>query len=147
FGAGHVDPAGAFTPGLVYDSGPVEWLQYSCGIGVHILLGDGSDSCDVFPAIAPNQLNYPSIAFGALAGTGTVTRTVTNATHRWALYNADVKAPAGYKVKVDPPALLLRPDGSASFKVTVTRTKAPIGQYAFGSLTWRGFDGVEVTSP
>ena len=147
FGSGEVDPARAFNPGLVYDSTPVDWLAYSCGIGVHLQLPDGSDSCATVPAITPSQLNYPSIAFGSLAGTATVTRTVTNVAHRWALYYADVKAPAGYKVKVDPPAIVVRPNGTATFTVTVTRTTAGFGSYGFGSLTWRGFDGNAVTSP
>jgi hypothetical protein len=34
YGAGHVRPAGAFNPGIVYESGPLDWLQYTCGIGV-----------------------------------------------------------------------------------------------------------------
>jgi subtilisin family serine protease len=148
FGAGQVDPARAFNPGLVYDSSPTEWLQFSCGIGVHLLLDDGSDICDQVGSIAPNNLNYPSIAFGALAGTETVTRTVTNTRHRWAIYVADVKAPAGYKVKVDPQVLVVKPGGTASFKVTVTRTTAALDTYGFGSLTWRNvFDGNSVTSP
>ena len=33
YGAGHVRPAAAFDPGLVYESGPLEWLQYICGVG------------------------------------------------------------------------------------------------------------------
>ena len=146
-GSGQVDPARAFNPGLVYDSGPVDWLGYSCGIGVHLQMPDGSDVCNSVPVLAPNQLNYPSIAFGSLAGTGTVTRTVTNVRHRWAIYFADVKAPAGYKVKVDPPVILVRPGGTATFKVTVTRTTAAFGSYSFGSLSWRTWDGASVTSP
>ncbi len=35
-GSGQVDPAPAFDPGLVYNSGIVDWLQYSCGVGVHL---------------------------------------------------------------------------------------------------------------
>ncbi len=147
FGAGEVDPAKAFRPGLVYDSTPTDWLKYSCGIGVHLALGDGTDVCTLTGAIAPNQLNYPSIAFGALAGKDTVTRTVTNTSHEWAFYVSQVKAPAGYKVQVNPPVLLLKPGGTASFTVTVTRTTAAFGAYGFGSLTWKDFDGHVVTSP
>jgi subtilisin family serine protease len=147
FGAGQVNPAAAFHPGLVYDSTPTDWLKYSCGIGVHLQLGDGTDVCTLTGAIAPNQLNYPSIAFGALAGKDTVTRTVTNASHQWAFYFSQVKAPAGYKVQVNPPVLLLKPGGTASFTVTVTRTTAAFGSFGFGSLTWKDFDGHVVTSP
>jgi subtilisin family serine protease len=147
FGSGQVDPAEAFDPGLVYDSNETNWLQYSCGIGVHLQLADGSDVCDTVGTIAPNQLNYPSIAFGALAGKDTVNRTVTNVTRQWGLYFADVKAPAGYKVDVSPKVLIVPPGRTASFKVTVTRTNAAFGAYAFGSLTWRDFSGHSVYSP
>jgi subtilisin family serine protease len=147
YGSGEVVPAGAFDPGLVYDSTPTEWLQYSCGIGVHLALADGSDVCDVTGSIAPNQLNYPSIAFGSLAGASTVSRTVTNATNHWGLYLADAKAPSGYKVSVNPPILLVAPGRSATFKVTLTRTTAAFGSYGFGSLTWRDLEGHKVYSP
>jgi subtilisin family serine protease len=147
FGAGEVDPARAFRPGLVYDSTPTDWLKYACGIGVHLRTGDGTDVCTLTGAIAPNQLNYPSIAFGALAGKDTVTRTVTNTSHEWAFYFSQVKAPAGYKVEVNPPVLLVKPGGTASFTVSITRTTAAFGSYGFGSLTWKDFDGHVVTSP
>ena len=32
-GSGQVNPAPAFDPGLVYNSGVVDWIQYSCGSG------------------------------------------------------------------------------------------------------------------
>ena len=35
-GSGQVNPAPAFDPGLVYNSGIVDWLEYSCGVGVHL---------------------------------------------------------------------------------------------------------------
>ncbi len=147
YGSGEVVPSAAFNPGLVYDSTPTQWLQYTCGIGVHLQLVDGSDVCDLTGSIAPNQLNYPSIAFGSLAGKSTVSRTVTNVTNRWGLYLADVKAPSGYKVSVNPPLLLVGPGRSASFTVSVTRTSGAFGSYAFGSLTWRDLEGHKVYSP
>ena len=33
YGSGHVRPAQAFSPGLVYDSSYVDWLAYGCAIG------------------------------------------------------------------------------------------------------------------
>jgi subtilisin family serine protease len=147
FGAGEVVPKGAFDPGLVYDSSPLEWIQFSCGIGVGFTTSTGGNLCDQTGAIAPNQLNYPSISFGALAGTGTVTRTVTNTTKQWDVYFANVKAPAGFTVKVSPQVLIVAPGKKATFTVTVTRTTAPFGSYAFGSLTWLDLFGHKVTSP
>lgn len=136
FGAGQLTPKPAFDPGLVYDSGPVQWLQYSCGIGVHLTLTGGQDSCDVVGTRDPSDFNSPTLAVGDLAGKQTLTRTVTNVTKRWSVYRAKVTAPAGFTVKVSPSFLLVPPGRSASFKVTLTRTTAPFGQYAFGSLIW-----------
>src|SRR5262245_4878904 len=39
-GSGEINPAPAFDPGLVYDSNVVDWLQYSCGVGVHLTSGN-----------------------------------------------------------------------------------------------------------
>ena len=33
FGAGHVQPAASFNPGLVYDSGYADWVRFLCGTG------------------------------------------------------------------------------------------------------------------
>ena len=30
FGSGHVAPADGVRPGLVYDSGPTDWISYGC---------------------------------------------------------------------------------------------------------------------
>ncbi len=146
YGSGEVVPGSAFDPGLVYDSGIVDWLQYSCGIGVHLFTSSG-DVCNQVGAIAPNQLNYPSISFGALPGTDTVTRTVTNTAKSAGVYFPDVKAPAGYTVTVSPKVLIVPPGKKATFKVTVTRTTAGFGTYSFGSLTWRDPLGHKVYSP
>ena len=82
FGAGHVVPAGAFDPGLVYDSDfdgldPVRLRHRP--VPAHQWSRRSARRC---PPIDPSDLNYPSIAVGDLAGTQTVTRTVTNITQR-----------------------------------------------------------------
>jgi hypothetical protein len=147
FGAGEVDAHEIFDPGLVYDSGPVQWLQYSCGIGVHLVLSGGQDSCDVVGTVDPSDYNSPSIAIGDIAGVQTVTRTVTNVDRKLGLYAAKVQAPAGFTVKVSPPVLVVKPGKTATFTVTFTRTTAPMGAYAFGSLTWKDLSGHSVRSP
>jgi hypothetical protein len=147
FGAGHVRPALAFNPGLVYESGPLEWMQYTCGIGEHLLLGDGSDVCGITGEIDPSDLNYPSISVGDLAGKQTITRTVTNTTRQASVYFANVQAPPGYTVKVTPTALTVLPLKSATYTVEITRTSAPAGEWRFGSLTLADLRGHSVRSP
>lgn len=149
FGAGHVVAGSAFDPGLVYDSGPADWYRYTCGIGQLQLLGGGAEFCDQIGSIDPSDLNYASIAVGDLAGTQTVTRTVTNVSSRVGVYFPEVKAPAGFNVSVSTRAFSLQPGQSKTFKVTITRKNAPMGQWAFGALTLKevGTGKRTVTSP
>ena len=147
YGAGEVAARGAFNPGLVYDSGPVQWLQYACGIGVHLELANGQDSCELVGTPDRSDYNSPSIAIGDVAGIQTVTRTVTNVDSKVGVYAPKVQAPAGFKVKVSPTVLVVKPGKTATYKVTVTRTTAPLGEYSFGSLTWLDARGHAVRSP
>jgi subtilisin family serine protease len=143
-GSGEVNPGPAFDPGLVYNSGIIDWVQYSCGVGVHLFSGN-TDLCTVFPAIKANQLNYPSIAAGALPGTQTITRTVTDADpgpggptdH----YTVQVTNPTGYDVSVSPSQFDIKPGQSVSYTVTITRTTAPLNAYRFGQLVWTDGSG------
>jgi hypothetical protein len=148
FGAGHVVPGSAFDPGLVYNSGEMEWYQYTCAIGQLQLIG-GADFCATLPTIDPSDMNYPSISVGDLPGAQTITRTVTNVSKHPGLYLPVVKAPAGFKVKVSKPLIVVLPGQTATFKVTITRTTAAIGEWAFGSLTLKEFatGNHVVTSP
>ena len=146
YGNGHVRPANAFDPGLVYESTPLDWLQYTCGIGQHQTLGDGSDVCELVGQIDPSNLNYASIAIGDLAAKQTVTRTVTNATNQASVYVPKVVAPAGYTVKVTPAVLTVLPRKSASYTVEITRTSAAVGAWSFGSLTLADLRGHAVRS-
>lgn len=135
FGSGEVVPTKSYNPGLVYDSNVRDWLAYACGIGQLQMIGE-AETCSTVPDTDPSDLNYPSIGIGKLAGSQTVTRTVTNVTRQALQYRASVEAPPGTTVSVTPSRITLRPGGSAVFKVTITRTDAALGDYTFGSLTW-----------
>lgn len=98
FGSGHLRPAKAADPGLVYDASYTDYLLFLCGNGVTNL--DPSFKC---PKSLPtsNNLNYPSLAISKLNGTMTVKRTVTNVGGRGkAVYFSSVKPPKGFSVKV-----------------------------------------------
>ena len=145
YGAGHVNVGKAFDPGLVYDSDAVDWLRWGCGIGE---LGPRfPELCAEFGALDPTQMNYPSIAIGNFVRSETVDREVTNVGDKTSTYFATTDAPEGTKLTVSPQSLTLRPGQSASFKVTITRTTAPLGAYTEGSYTWRDMRGHAVRSP
>lgn len=135
-GSGLVKPFASLDPGLVYEAGFLDYLGFLCGNSTIV----GSGTCDFlegegFP-FDGSDLNQPNIAVGSLAGTQTVTRTVTNVGPE-GTYDVSVDAPAGVDVVVDPSSLTLAAGESASYEVTFTSTEsAAIGSFAFGSLTW-----------
>ena len=136
FGSGHVTPASAFNPGLVYDSSLTDWVRYGCGIGQFQLVFVAS-VCNSFGSIDASSLNYPTLAVGDLAGSQTLTRRVTNvSTDDAGIYNVKVTAPAGTTITVSPTHLVVPPGHTKSYTVTITRTTAALGAWAFGSLTW-----------
>jgi hypothetical protein len=150
YGAGEVHPAPAFDPGLVFDSSSTDWLQYLCGIypdGITYFGGHVDLDCATIGTLATNQLNYPSIAMGRMVGTQTVTRTVTNVGTKASHYVSEVKAPAGYTVKVTPAAMNINPGKTASFKVQVTNVSGAFSTWADGKLTWEDQNGHSVGLP
>jgi hypothetical protein len=129
-GSGHVVPTAAIDPGLVYDSGFLDWFGFLCGTGQLV-----SGACSAF-GIDPSDLNTPNIAIGELAGSQTVTRTVTNVGPA-GTYNVSVDAPPGIDVSVSPASMTLEAGQSMSYEVTFTSTEsASLGDYTFGNLTW-----------
>jgi hypothetical protein len=127
-GAGHVNPNGAVDPGLVYDSGAADWTNYVCAI---------RQATGCTTVIDPSDLNLASISIGDLAGTQTVTRTVTNVSKKSATYKAVVVAPAGIDVTVSPSQFRIGRGDTQTFTVTFTRTAAaPLTKFQAGTLTW-----------
>jgi hypothetical protein len=144
FGAGHVQPAAAFDPGLVYESSPEDWIRYGCGIGQFQLV---SDWCETIHARDPSDLNYPSIAVGDLPGKQTITRTVTNVTGQASVYVAAVRAPAGFTARVTPRVLVVPAGRSATYQLRLSRTNAAFDKWSFGSVTLTDLRGHRVRSP
>ncbi|MDX3716579.1 S8 family serine peptidase [Streptomyces caniscabiei] len=135
YGAGVPRAARADDPGLVYDSTPADWKSYLCALGQGPITDQGN-ACATRRRTDPSNLNHPALAVGDLVARQTVTRTVTNVSARTADYKATLKTPAGFKAKVSPKRLTLKPGRTATYKVTFTRGDAPYGTWSFGSLTW-----------
>jgi len=147
YGSGEVVPAPAYTPGLVYDAGPSDWVTYLCAIDQLRLTSADPATCDGVDADA-SDLNYPTIAIGDLAGGQTVTRTVTNVTDQEAVYSsAGSQAPSGVGMVVEPATITVPAGGTATFEVTFQQLTAPLDDYVFGSLVWEPTGGgTSVTS-
>ncbi len=161
FGAGHVDPNKAIDPGLVYEADLFDYLAASCGtVSPLVSEADCGFLETVGLSLNPADLNLPSIGIGALPGSQTIRRTVTNVgdddkrgSHRkygsrsGSYYKAEIVAPEGFTVEVSPDRLWLRPGDIATYEVTITNVSAPPGEWRFGSLTWKDDSGHEVRSP
>ncbi|MDX1392629.1 MAG: S8 family serine peptidase, partial [Rheinheimera sp.] len=138
-GAGHVQPNQAIDPGVVYDSGFTDWLNFICGT-------QPGAFCSSFNAIDPSDLNQASIAIGALAGTQTITRRLTNVSGEALSLSASITGLAGINVTVSPANLMLDVGETVAFEVTFTTAGAALNNYTGGFLTWSG-DGYSVRSP
>lgn len=136
-GAGHVVPNKATDPGLVYDANTTDYLRFMCGVGGIV----GAATCQSTGSIPAYNLNLPSLTAGNVLGKLTMTRTVTNVSDKAATYSATASLP-GFTVAVSPATLNLAPGAKGTFSVSLTRTTAPMEQYAFGALEWR--DGTHV---
>jgi subtilisin family serine protease len=146
YGAGQVVPNSAFDPGLVYDAGWLDWLAFLCRTSTAVGAGTCNALASMGYSLDPSDLNYPSIAIGALAGSQTVKRTVTNVGPA-GTYNVSVDAPPGIDVTVDPASLTLGKGESASYYVTFTGNASVVANaWTFGSLTW-SHGPHNVTSP
>ncbi|WP_256842925.1 S8 family serine peptidase [Ornithinimicrobium cryptoxanthini] len=133
FGAGEVQPAPSYNPGLVYDSGIADWASYACAIG-QWELAFSAPTCASLPAVDASDLNYPSISIGDLPGQQTVTRTVTDVTGEGGTYTFDIDAPEGTTVTVVPTVLTVPANGTASYDLTITATTAEPEAWTFGQL-------------
>lgn len=139
-GAGMVQPANAFFPGLVYDTGLYDYFAFLCGAENQSSLLSPAD-CSYLTSNGystdSSDLNLPSIGVAELVGSQTVTRRVTSVAKGTQWYWAEVDAPPGVRVEVSPRILRLKEGESASFEVTFTaRADAVLGEWAFGAISW-----------
>ncbi|MFG6502075.1 S8 family serine peptidase [Microbacterium sp. P05] len=125
-GAGHVDPTRYFDPGMLYLNGTEDWYGYIESVeGVDL----GVDAVD------PSQLNLASISVGGLAGTETITRTVTAT--RAGTWTAEAPTLDGVTAVVSPSTLTFAAAGEQQqYTVTFTRTDAPVDIFVTGQLIW-----------
>jgi subtilisin family serine protease len=152
-GAGHITAVPGpklgtpFDPGLVYDVGLFEYAAFTCGADLGIFT---AGTCDFLEGIGvpsdPSDLNLASIGIADVAGSQTVTRTVTNVSDGARTFIASVDRPRGFQVDVNPASVRLAPGQSATVEITFTNVNARIGEWAFGNLAWKG-GGYRVTSP
>lgn len=154
YGAGHVDPVRAITPGLVYDAGETDYIEFLCGHGynsrsLRLVTGDKT-SCSKVSEVSASDLNCPSFALSTRSSINkpvsrVFRRTVTNVGSAESTFEAIVKAPPGLRVQVMPKVLSFSSPGEK--KSFVLKVRGKVGQRVVsGCLFWD--DGVhQVRSP
>jgi len=141
FGAGHVQPNLAVNPGLVYDLGIKDYLNFLCSLGYNasqISVFSGNNFTCSRPKISLVNLNYPSITVPNLTSSKvTVSRTVKNV-GRPSMYTVKVNNPHGVYVAVKPTSLNFTKVGELkTFKVILVKSKGNVAKgYVFGELVW-----------
>uniref|UniRef100_A0A0D9VPF5 Subtilisin-like protease n=1 Tax=Leersia perrieri TaxID=77586 RepID=A0A0D9VPF5_9ORYZ len=151
-GAGHVNPARAVDPGLVYDIDPADYVTHLCTLGyTHMEIFKITHAAVNCTAVTERNagfsLNYPSmsVAFKKNATSAVIHRTVTNVgTPARSTYAVHVAPPHGVKVRVSPTTMVFSEFGEKkSFTVTVNAASpspAPRDN-ADGYLVWKQSGG------
>uniref|UniRef100_A0ACD5X9G6 Uncharacterized protein n=1 Tax=Avena sativa TaxID=4498 RepID=A0ACD5X9G6_AVESA len=153
YGAGHVDPARAVEPGLVYDLGTGDYVDFLCALKytpnmIAALSRGKTYSCAANKTYSISSLNYPSfsVAYSTENGeagesgptTVTHTRTLTNVGAAGTYKVAASVSMSGVAVVVKPTALAFKAAGEKkSYTVSFTAAKSqPSGTVGFGRLVW-----------
>lgn len=148
-GSGHVDPNRALDPGLVYDIGVDDYVEFLCAIGydskrIGLFAREGASvDCGAQKMGTPGNLNYPSISvlFGSQKDVVRYRRAVKNVGSSVdVVYEVKVSAPPSVEVNVSPSKLVFSGENQTlSYEVTL----ASIGlglfgapKSAFGSIEW-----------
>ncbi|QCE12506.1 Peptidase S8 [Vigna unguiculata] len=140
YGSGHVQPDLAIDPGLVYDLGLTDYLNFLCASGYNQQLISALNFNRTFICSGTHSvtdLNYPSITLPNLSLKAvTIARTVTNVGPP-GTYTATFQL-LGYNITVVPSSLTFSKIGEKkTFKVTVqARSETKRRTYEFGELRW-----------
>ncbi|KAK4571053.1 hypothetical protein RGQ29_029765 [Quercus rubra] len=150
YGGGIVNSNRAADPGLVYDMGTADYIQYLCAMGNNnSAISQLTEHPTFCPIKQPSILdvNLPSITIPTLGNSTTLTRTVTNVGAVNSRYVAIIEPPRGITIAVKPHILIFNSMiKTISFTVRASSTQKVSTGYTFGSLTWT--DGVHtVRSP
>ncbi|KAI3985297.1 hypothetical protein MKX01_033611 [Papaver californicum] len=141
FGSGHINPIAALDPGLVYEFGSNDILNFLCGAHANssqIQMLTGTKITCKNPLIPTYNLNYPSIGVANMNGKVSVKRTVTYYGRGPATFKVFTRNPPGVKVTIKPNVLRFKKTGERkSFRVRFMPSKSSNGSFVFGSMSWR----------
>uniref|UniRef100_A0A453QU62 Subtilisin-like protease n=2 Tax=Aegilops tauschii TaxID=37682 RepID=A0A453QU62_AEGTS len=138
-GAGHVNPARAADPGLVYDL--IDYAGYICWLlgdsGLATIVRNSSLTCAKLPKVQDMQLNYPTISVPLTSTQFTVNRTMTYVGPANSTFKAKVDVPRSLTVRVVPETMSFSKTGEKkTFSVSVSGHDLGKELYVEGTLSW-----------
>lgn len=147
-----MNPNKAMNPGLVYDIGLQDYVDFICGLNytsdqIKMITRQSNCTCTK----ANLDLNYPSfivILNNTNSTTSRFSRVLTNVVDGPSVYRAVVNAPTGMRVVVEPETLKFEGKNSrqgfeVSVEIDMARTDSDyIGNY--GYLSWYEVGGKHV---
>ncbi|ONK73303.1 uncharacterized protein A4U43_C04F29520 [Asparagus officinalis] len=155
YGAGHINPLRALSPGLIFDTSEQDYVDFLCNRGyntttVRLITGDSSSCPNVTTSENARNLNYPSFALAVVDNQpiyGVFRRTVTNVGPAESTYQATVYETSDFTVDVSPSVLYFSYTGEVkTFAVTIKGGTVSQKAISSGSIVWR--DGShEVRTP
>ncbi|XP_012835449.1 PREDICTED: cucumisin-like [Erythranthe guttata] len=155
YGSGHINPAGAVDPGLVFDASAADYINLLCKQGyntttLRMLTGDNSTCANTTIGRA-FDFNYPILSMYVEDGqeiTGTFKRTVTNVGPLNSTYTATWQMPSLISVTVEPSVLEFSVVGERkSFTVTVVGPAIKQQPIMSGAVTWSDGGSRSVRTP
>ncbi|ESR38178.1 hypothetical protein CICLE_v10030114mg [Citrus x clementina] len=144
FGAGHIDPVKAISPGLVYEAFADDYVKFLCSLGYDTrklqAITKDSSTCPSETKGTPKDLNYPSMAARVQENKPfavNFSRTVTNVGQGNSKYKAKVTVDPKIKINVAPSDLSFKSlKEKQSFVVTVSGVGLKENSMVSASLVW-----------
>ncbi|KAH6759597.1 hypothetical protein C2S52_022855 [Perilla frutescens var. hirtella] len=145
YGSGHINPAAAIDPGLVFDATVPDYTDFLCNHGyntttLRLITGDNTTCANATAPGRARDLNYPSFALYVEDGqqiAGSFARRVTNVGEPNSTYTVTIDAPPLINVTVDPAVLAFSSAGETlSFTVNVAGPAIKQLPIASAAVTW-----------
>lgn len=141
-GAGIIDPNNAVDPGLIYDVATDDYDAFLCRIDeprvspqrcIDLLINN--------PVERASDINLPSIQVNNLVARRDVRRTVRNPGTPQT-YVAEVTAPDGVQVTVQPDTLVMGNNDTADYTVEFEGDGSTLNEWLFGNIKWTSADHI-----
>lgn len=156
YGAGHLDPVNAASPGLVYETSKDDYIKMLCTIGFNSsklrIIAGGNVTCPAGEKLTPKDVNYPTMT-AYVAGNRPFTvsflRRVTNVGLADSTYKAYIINRSQLNITVEPDILSFKSlNEKKSFRIIVNGKGLELERYRMKSASLVWSDGFhKVRSP